>query len=88
MIAKLIGKRMVMGVFTLLAAALITFTLVHLQPGSPGAIVAGIGATQDQIDAINQKIGWNQPLWQQRCSLPMHTAKLLQCGKLIGTFSQ
>lgn len=65
MIAKLIGKRMVMGVFTLLAAALITFTLVHLQPGSPGAIVAGIGATQDQIDAINQKIGWNQPLWQQ-----------------------
>ncbi|MDE2408967.1 MAG: ABC transporter permease, partial [Actinomycetales bacterium] len=65
MILKLIGKRLGMGVLTLLAAALITFFLVHLQKGSPGVIIGGMGATKDKIWQIDEQIGWHQPLWQQ-----------------------
>ena len=65
MILRLIGKRAVMGVLTLFAAALITFMLVHLQPGSPGVVVAGIGATEEDIWAIDERLGWHKPLWEQ-----------------------
>lgn len=65
MILRLIGKRLLLGVFTLLAAALITFFLVHLQPGSPGVVVSGMGATKEEIWNFDESIGWHKPLWEQ-----------------------
>jgi len=65
MVARLIGKRVMLGVFTLLAASLITFALVHLQKGSPGVILGGMGATKSQIWELDEQVGWHLPLWQQ-----------------------
>lgn len=65
MISKLIGRRLLLGLLTLLAASLITFALVHLQKGSPGVILGGMGATKSQIWQLDEQVGWHLPLWQQ-----------------------
>ena len=65
MILRLIGKRAVMGVITLFTAALLTFLLVHLQKGSPGVIVGGVGATKAEIWKVDEEVGWHKPLWEQ-----------------------
>ncbi len=42
--------------------ALIVFLLVHLTPGDPATIIAGDNATNEQIDAIREAMGLDQPL--------------------------
>ena len=42
--------------------ALIVFTLAHLAPGDPAAIIAGDNASDAQIAAIRAKLGMNEPL--------------------------
>jgi peptide/nickel transport system permease protein len=34
-------------------------------PGSPGAVSLGAGASQEAIDEVNQRLGWNDPLLTQ-----------------------
>jgi peptide/nickel transport system permease protein len=58
-------KRLAMAVGTILAAVVITFLLVHATPGSPGAIVLGVGATDAEIAAKNAELGWDRPLYTQ-----------------------
>ena len=60
-----LGKRLAMAVGTILAAVVITFLLVHATPGSPGAIVLGVGATDAEIAAKNAELGWDRPLYTQ-----------------------
>jgi peptide/nickel transport system permease protein len=57
-----VARRLAMAVATVFAAVLITFLLVHVGEGSPGAVAAGPGATPEQIDAENEALGWNRPL--------------------------
>ncbi|MGX1499981.1 ABC-type dipeptide/oligopeptide/nickel transport system permease component [Labrenzia sp. MBR-25] len=42
--------------------ALVVFLLVHLTPGDPATIIAGDNATNEQIDAIREAMGLDQPL--------------------------
>jgi len=60
-----VARRLALAIGTVFAAVLITFLLVHVGEGSPGAVRAGPGATPEQIDAENEELGWNQPLFVQ-----------------------
>lgn len=51
-----------MALATVLVVAVLAFLLVHAMPGSPGAVSLGAGATQEAIDEVNQRLGWNDPL--------------------------
>ncbi|OAE00470.1 ABC transporter permease [Arthrobacter sp. OY3WO11] len=57
-----ITKRLLMALATVLVVAVLAFMLVHAMPGSPGAVSLGAGATQEAIDEVNQRLGWNDPL--------------------------
>lgn len=61
---KYIGKRLLLGIFTLFILATITFFMSKAMPGSPFA-----GDTQrmsqDQLDALNEKYGLDKPLSEQ-----------------------
>ena len=61
---KYIGKRLLLGIFTLFILATITFFMSKAMPGSPFA-----GDTQrmsqDQLDALNEKYGLNKPIGEQ-----------------------
>ncbi|MDQ0770991.1 peptide/nickel transport system permease protein [Pseudarthrobacter defluvii] len=63
--ALFITKRLLMALATVLVVAVLAFLLVHAMPGSPGAVSLGAGASQDAIDEVNQRLGWNDPLFTQ-----------------------
>ncbi|MDQ0729841.1 peptide/nickel transport system permease protein [Arthrobacter sp. B1I2] len=63
--ALFITKRLLMALATVLVVAVLAFMLVHAMPGSPGAVSLGAGATQEAIDEVNQRLGWNDPLFAQ-----------------------
>ncbi|AMB57605.1 ABC transporter permease [Microterricola viridarii] len=60
--ARFITQRLLFGMLTILVVSVVAFLLVRLMPGSPGTIVLGIGASEDEIAAYNASIGWNDPL--------------------------
>ena len=63
--ALFITKRLLMALATVLVVAVLAFLLVHAMPGSPGAVSLGAGASQQAIDEVNQRLGWNDPLLSQ-----------------------
>src|SRR3954451_3382891 len=63
--ALFITKRLLMALATVLVVAVLAFLLVHAMPGSPGAVSLGAGASQQAIDEVNQRLGWNDPLFAQ-----------------------
>lgn len=63
--ALFITKRLLMALATVLVVAVLAFLLVHAMPGSPGAVSLGAGTSQEAIDEVNQRMGWNDPLFTQ-----------------------
>ncbi len=58
-------SRVVGAVPVLVLVSLITFGLIHMIPGDPAAVIAGLTATPDQIAEIRHDLGLDQPvLWQ------------------------
>lgn len=62
---KYIIKKLSGFVLTLLFASLVIFLIIHMIPGDPATMMAGPGATQADIDAMNVRMGLDQPIWQQ-----------------------
>jgi len=48
-----------LGILTLV------FSLIHLIPGDPAAVVAGEGARPEDIAQVRKELGLDQPLWKQ-----------------------
>lgn len=63
--ALFITKRLLTALATVLVVAVLAFLLVHAMPGSPGVVSLGAGASQEAIDEVNQRLGWNDPLFTQ-----------------------
>jgi peptide/nickel transport system permease protein len=57
-----IFKRAALAAATLVGVSIVVFLLVHAMPGSPGKVLLGLGARPTEIAALNQKLGWNDPL--------------------------
>lgn len=55
-------RRLLSTVVVMAIVAIFVFLLLHLSPGDPAAIIAGDNATSEQIDAIRQKLGLDDPL--------------------------
>ncbi|WGD51142.1 ABC transporter permease [Bradyrhizobium sp. CB1650] len=45
--------------------AIIIFSLLHLAPGDPAAMMVGDNATPEMIAQVREKMGLDQPLWKQ-----------------------
>jgi peptide/nickel transport system permease protein len=41
------------------------FSFIHLIPGDPASVMLGDMATTEEIEALRQALGLNQPLWEQ-----------------------
>ncbi len=64
MLAYLI-RRLWQMVPTLLGVVLLVFVLFKYFGGDPAEILGGLNATPEQIDAIRQQLGLNEPAWLQ-----------------------
>ena len=58
-------RRILATIPVMVVVALFVFSLLHLSPGDPAAIIAGDTATADDIARIRQKLGLDQPLYIQ-----------------------
>ena len=62
---KVIARRIVIALPTMLVVATLTFLLIQLVPGSPADFILGSNATQGQVAQINHDLGLNRSLVAQ-----------------------
>ena len=62
---RMICKRMLIAVPSLIGVVIITFLLTRALPGDPAAYFAGPSATKEAIEQIRTKLGLDQPLYRQ-----------------------
>ena len=62
---KYIAKRIGQSLIVLLAVVFIAFMLIRLAPGSPARMMLPDTATDEQVAALEEKMGLNKPLLEQ-----------------------
>ena len=60
-----ISRRLLATIPVLAMVAIFVFLMLRLTPGDPAAVIAGDNATGDQVEAIREQLGLNQPLLTQ-----------------------
>ena len=58
-------RRLIATIPVVMVVMLFTFTLLRIAPGDPAALIAGVDATEEQIEAIRDSLGLNRPLHLQ-----------------------
>ncbi|RPI31109.1 MAG: ABC transporter permease, partial [Actinomycetota bacterium] len=53
---RLIGRRLLLMVPTLILASMLIFALAEVLPGDVGRSILGPYATQEQVDLLNEKL--------------------------------
>ena len=56
-------KRFLFIIPMLLIVILLVFSLINLVPGNPGRTILGLSATEEQVEKINEEIGYNRPFF-------------------------
>ncbi len=59
--ARYIVKRLLLAVLVVICVAFVVFSIMALTPSSPGRMILGSTASQEAVDAMNEKFGYNQP---------------------------
>lgn len=59
---KYIFRRILVLIPIILAVTFIVFFIISLTPGNTAAMIIGDGATQESIDKLNEKMGFNDPI--------------------------
>jgi len=57
-----IVRRVLLSIVVLLLITIITFLLLHIMPGDPAAIMLGIDAGPEQIEALRKELWLDRPL--------------------------
>ena len=58
-------QRLLAMIPVLVVVAIVTFSLIHITPGDPVALMAGDEATPEQKEAIRKDMGLDKPIYQQ-----------------------
>ena len=62
---RLIGRRLLLMVPTLILASILIFALAEVLPGDVGRSILGPYATQQQVDILNHQLGADRPLYER-----------------------
>ncbi|MEK4229718.1 ABC transporter permease [Solibacillus sp. FSL H8-0538] len=63
-----IFKRLLSIIPVLFVVSIVIFLIIHITPGDPAATILGMEATQEQIEALNEELGFNRPIHEQYIS--------------------
>ena len=58
-------RRLLMLIPVLLGVSVVVFSIVHIIPGDPARIMAGVDATGEQIELIRKQLGLDKPIYVQ-----------------------
>jgi len=56
-----VARRLGATVFVLFLVTLISFSIMHMVPGDPAVVMAGVGASADQVQRIREQFGLDAP---------------------------
>ena len=62
---KYIAKRVLWLIPVIIGVSLIIFTIMYFKPGNPAQLILGSEATQEEIDALTEEMGLNDPFFVQ-----------------------
>jgi len=62
---RFVIRRLILLVPVIAIVGTIVFVLIHLTPGDPAVVVLGQDATPEQIEAMRDRLGLNEPLYVQ-----------------------
>lgn len=62
---RTILKRLLLLIPVLFGVATVVFSILHLAPGDPARVIAGRRASQAEVKAVRQALGFDDPLWIQ-----------------------
>ncbi len=62
---KFIVKRLCALIPVLVIVSILVFLMVHVMPGDPARVMAGDGATEEDVEAIRVAYGFDKPLYEQ-----------------------
>ncbi|WP_330631167.1 ABC transporter permease [Halocatena halophila] len=58
-------KRLLLLIPVLIGISTVVFAILHLGGNDPAAVMAGQGASQEQIETIRSELGFDDPIWVQ-----------------------
>ena len=62
---RFLARRLVLTIPVLFGVATLVFSLIHLIPGDPARAMLGDAASQEDVDALRERLGLNRPLLEQ-----------------------
>ncbi len=65
---KYVIRRLLLMIPIILGVTFIVFFISSLTPGSPGRIILGTEATQEQVDEVNHRLGYDKPFFERYCN--------------------
>lgn len=60
-----IGRRLLIMIPVVIGVTFVSFMMMHLVPGNPAVVIAGVGASPQDIKNIELQLGLNKPVWYQ-----------------------
>lgn len=60
-----ITKRLLSLIPVLFVVTIAIFLIIHITPGAPAAVILGIEASEAEIEALNEELGLNLPIYEQ-----------------------
>ena len=65
---RLIGRRLLLMVPTLILVSVLIFALAQVLPGDVGRTILGPYATRQQVNTLDHKLGADKPLYERYAS--------------------
>ena len=60
-----LARRLLHATLVVAALSVLVFGVLQLVPGDPAMTVAGVGATQEDVETIRRQLGLDRPVWRQ-----------------------
>jgi peptide/nickel transport system permease protein len=64
-VTQYILRRLLLLIPVILIVGIVVFTLVHLTPGDPAAVILGPDATSEQVERLRTQLGLDRPFYVQ-----------------------
>lgn len=82
---RFIIKRLFMMIPIVLGVSFLIFMIIDMVPGDPGSNLLGAGASQEDIDLMNQQLGYNRPFLERYVKYMYDAVFHLDFGKSYAT---
>ena len=63
--SRYIAERLILALVVILGVTFFVFLIIHLVPGDPARVILGVQANEENVAALQERLGLNQPFFVQ-----------------------